>query len=68
MPRPGRFTPGKETRYILYRRLGGPQGRSRGVRNISPPPRFVVGCSKCEKHGGEGNSTMWSSRIVIKLN
>jgi hypothetical protein len=25
-PRPGRFTPGKETRYPLYRRLGGPQG------------------------------------------
>jgi hypothetical protein len=27
-PRPGRFTPWKETRYPLYRRLGGPQGRS----------------------------------------
>jgi hypothetical protein len=27
-PRPGHFTPGKETRYPLYRRLGGPQGRS----------------------------------------
>jgi hypothetical protein len=25
-PRPGRFTPGKETRYPLYRRLGGPPG------------------------------------------
>ena len=23
-PRPGRFTPGKETRYSVYRRLGGP--------------------------------------------
>ena len=23
-PRPGRFTPGKETRYPLYRRLGRP--------------------------------------------
>jgi hypothetical protein len=29
-PRPGRFTPGKETRYPLYRRLGVPQGRSSG--------------------------------------
>ena len=28
--------PGK-TRYPLYRRLGGPQGRSRQVRKISPP-------------------------------
>ena len=27
-PRPGRFTPGKETWYSLYRRLGGPQSRS----------------------------------------
>jgi hypothetical protein len=27
-PRPGRFTPGKETRYPLYRRRGGPHGRS----------------------------------------
>jgi hypothetical protein len=33
-PRPGRFTPGK-TRYPLYRRLGGPQGRSGRVRKIS---------------------------------
>ena len=35
------FTPAK-TRYPLYRRLGGPQGRSRSVqvRKISPPPRF----------------------------
>ena len=31
--------PGK-TRYPLYRRLGGPQGRSRRVRKISPPPGF----------------------------
>ena len=27
-PRPCRFTPGKMTGYLLYRRLGGPQGRS----------------------------------------
>jgi hypothetical protein len=38
--RPGRFTPGKETRYPLYRRLGGPQGRSGRVRKVSPPPGF----------------------------
>jgi hypothetical protein len=37
-PRPGRFSPGKNTRYPLYRRLGGPQGRSGRVRKISPPP------------------------------
>ena len=28
------------TRYPLYRRLGGPQGRSGRVRKISPPPVF----------------------------
>ena len=39
-PHPGRVTPGKETRYPLYRRLGGPQGRSGQVRKISPQPGF----------------------------
>jgi hypothetical protein len=39
-PRPGRFTPGRETRYPLYRRLGGPQGRSGRLRKVSPPPGF----------------------------
>ena len=37
--RPDRFTPGK-TRHPLYRRLGGPKGRSGMVRKISPPPGF----------------------------
>ena len=34
-PRP--FYPPRKTRYPLYRRLGGPQGRSGRVRKISPP-------------------------------
>jgi hypothetical protein len=34
--RPGRFTPGQETRYPLYRRVGGPQSRSGRVRKTSP--------------------------------
>jgi hypothetical protein len=29
---PGRFTSGKENQYPLYKRLGGPQGRSGWVR------------------------------------
>ena len=33
------LTPGK-THYPLYRRLGGPQGRSGRVRKISPPTGF----------------------------
>ena len=37
-PRP--LAPGKETRNSLYRRLGGPQGRSGRLRKISPPPEF----------------------------
>jgi len=36
MPRSGRFTPGIQTGYLLYRRLGGPQSLSEQVRIISP--------------------------------
>ena len=32
--------PPRKTRYPLYRRLGGPQGRSGRVWKISPPPGF----------------------------
>ena len=38
--RPGLSLPQGKTRYPLYRRLGGPQGRSGQVRKISPPPGF----------------------------
>jgi hypothetical protein len=38
--RPGRSLPPGKTRYQLYRRLDGPQGRSGQVRKLSPPPRF----------------------------
>ena len=34
---PGRSLPPRKTRYPLYRRLGGPRGRSGQVRNILPP-------------------------------
>jgi hypothetical protein len=39
-PRPGRFTPGKDTRYAFNWRLGGSQGRSGRVRKNSPPAAF----------------------------
>jgi hypothetical protein len=39
-PRPDRFTSGKDTRYPLYRRLGGAQGYSGRLRKISLPPGF----------------------------
>ena len=32
--------PGKETRYLLCKKLDGPQGRSGRVRKISPAPGF----------------------------
>ena len=38
--RPGRSLPPGTTRYPLYRRLGGPQGRSGQARKISPTPGF----------------------------
>ena len=38
--RPGRSLPSGKTRCPLYRRLGGPQGRSRPVRKISSSPGF----------------------------
>jgi len=37
---PARSLPPGKTRYPLYRRLGGPQGRSGQVRKISLPPGF----------------------------
>jgi hypothetical protein len=36
----GRTLPRGKTRFPLYRRLGGPQGRSGQARKISPPPEF----------------------------
>jgi len=39
-PSSGRFTPGKETRYLLCRRLVRPQDRSGRVQKISPIPGF----------------------------
>jgi hypothetical protein len=38
--KPQPLYPRKETRYLLYRRLGGSQGRSRWVRKIWHPPGF----------------------------
>jgi len=39
-PRASSFAPGKETRYPLSRRLGGPQGLSGQLRKTSSPPQF----------------------------
>jgi hypothetical protein len=39
-PRPGRFTPVKDTRYPLYRQLGGLYGQNERVRENPPPSGF----------------------------
>jgi len=39
-PRPDRFNHGKDTRYPLYRKLGGHQSWFRWMWSISPPRRF----------------------------
>jgi hypothetical protein len=41
---PAVISPGK-TRYPLYRRVGGPQGRSGRVRKILSPPASIPGTS-----------------------
>jgi hypothetical protein len=43
--RPGWSLPPRNTRYPLYRRLGGPQGRSGQVRKISPHQDSIPGPS-----------------------
>ena len=42
---PGRFLPPEKTRYPLYRRLGGTQGRSGQVRKILPHRDSIPGPS-----------------------
>jgi len=45
-PRPGRFTPGKDSRCQSYRKLGGAQGRSGRMRKISLLLEFDVWTSQ----------------------
>ena len=44
-PRPSLFTPRKETRNTLYKRLSGPQSRSEQMRKMPPLPEFDPGPS-----------------------
>ena len=55
--RPGRSLPSGKTRYPLYKRLGGPQGRSGQVRKISPPHRDSI----------PGLSSPWPVAILTEL-
>ena len=61
---PAALYPRGKTRYPLYRKLGGPQGRSGHVRKISPPsgldPRAVKTVTS--------SYTDWATRPTITLN
>jgi hypothetical protein len=46
----GWLTPGM-TRYTFHRRLGGPRYRSRGVREISFQPGFIILCTRNNTKG-----------------
>jgi hypothetical protein len=70
-PRTGRFTPGRETRYWFYRRLGGPQGRSGRVRKTTPPPGFdprtVPWPVTIPSELSRPESRLWWNQFVIEL-
>jgi hypothetical protein len=66
---PAALPPGK-TRYPLYRRLGGPQGRSGRMRKISPPPpgfdtRTVQPIAS--RYTGPYASCMYSGLFILGL-
>jgi hypothetical protein len=76
---PGRSLPPGKTWYLLYRRLGGPQGRSGQVRKISPPTGFdprvygeddringravLSGTMPRETHESRQSGRYWDSRL-----
>ena len=65
---PAALPPGK-TRYPLYRRLGGPQGRSGRVRKISPPtgirsPNRPARSESLSRPTGQGISSQSSRRYI----
>ena len=60
---PAALAPGKETRYLSYRRLGGPQGRSGQVRKISPPLGFDLRTAQPVA----SRYTDWAIPALIKL-
>jgi hypothetical protein len=60
--RPGCSLPPGKTRYPLYRRLGGPQGRSGQVRKISPP----LGFDPWTVHPVAGRYTDYATWPVLK--
>jgi hypothetical protein len=71
MPRRGRFTPGK-SRYPLYRRLAGPQGRSgrlegHSVRKNSAKSRTCVYMYRKEGAGLTGTQLFTTTAFIVLL-
>jgi hypothetical protein len=62
--RPERSLPPGKAWYPLYRRLGGPQGRSGQVRQISPPPGFDLRTA----HPVASRYTDYATRPVSSVN
>jgi len=58
MPRPGRFTPGKETGYPLHKKLGGPHGNPGQMWKISPPPGF-------DPHTNQPIASCYTDRAIL---
>jgi hypothetical protein len=65
--RSGPFLPLGKTRYLLYRRLGGPQGRSGQVRKISPPTGIRPLKSLKENENVLGRDFIWSTGMFIMV-
>jgi hypothetical protein len=61
--RPGRSLTPEKTRYPLYMRLDGPQGRSGQMRKISPPPGFDLRTA----HAVASRYTDWATRPTFYL-
>jgi hypothetical protein len=72
IPRPGRFTAGKEMWYISYRRLHGLQGRPGRVRKHSPQqrldPRTVQPvASRCTDWAMPAQKCTYTTKLKLKV-
>jgi hypothetical protein len=64
--RPGRILPPEKARYPLYRRLGGPQGRSGQVRKIPTVPGFD--CRTVQPVGSHYTDWATGPPLIIQYN
>jgi len=63
--RPGRTLPTEKTRYPLYSRLGGPQGRSGRAESLVPTGILIPGSSSRYTDWATGpTSSLWPLLII----